>query len=436
MSESKNIRVRFAPSPTGHLHVGGARTAIFNWLFARHHGGTFILRIEDTDRIRSTHEATQGILDSMKWLGLDWDEGPYFQSERLDLYKQKTQELIEAGKAYYEEDPEKGRAIKFRVTETLADFHDEVHGPIKFDARLIKDFVIQKSDGFPTYNFACVVDDTDMGITHIIRGDDHISNTPRQILLYKAFGYEPPKFAHVPMILGEDGTRLSKRHGAVSVMEYERLGFLSDALFNFLALLGWSPGKDQEIVSREECIENFDVHRIRKTASRFNMEKLRWMNAEYIRKTPIPKLREMLAPFVAEAGIDFSKFSADYIEQVIRFYIERFNTLRDFADVTVYVFRNDFEYDEAAVKKFLSDPEVLSLLAEIADLLESVPSFTTDSLKDALQKFIDEKGIKFRKISQPLRVAVTGRTVSPELFGTMVLIGRERVIQRIRKFAK
>ena len=238
---SSNVKVRFAPSPTGYLHIGGARTALFNWLFARHNKGIFLLRIEDTDQQRSTEEATQAILDSMKWLGLDWDEGPYFQSQRLSVYKQYAEKLVAQGKAFYDTDEEGRKAIRFKMQDGVTEINDLIHGTITFDASLIEDFVILKADGFPTYNFACVVDDAEMGVTHIIRGDDHISNTPKQIALYNAFGFKMPEFAHIPMILGEDGSRLSKRHGATSVTEYRDKGYLPHALVNFLALLGWSP---------------------------------------------------------------------------------------------------------------------------------------------------------------------------------------------------
>ncbi|MDO8140158.1 MAG: glutamate--tRNA ligase family protein, partial [Candidatus Brocadiales bacterium] len=279
---SSNVRVRFAPSPTGYLHIGGARTALFNWLFARHNKGVFILRVEDTDQQRSTEESTKAIFDSMKWLGLDWDEGPYYQSQRLSIYKQYAEKLVEHGKAFYDTDAEGRKAIRFRMQDEITEFNDLIHGAITFDAALIEDFVILKADGFPTYNFACVVDDADMDITHIIRGDDHISNTPKQIALYKAFGFNTPEFAHIPMILGEDGSRLSKRHGATAVTDYRDKGYLSHALVNFLALLGWSPGNDQEIISITEMIEKFTLKRVNKTSAQFNNTKLDWMNGQYI----------------------------------------------------------------------------------------------------------------------------------------------------------
>lgn len=291
-----NVKVRFPPSPTGFLHIGGARTALYNWLFARHNNGKMVLRIEDTDRQRSTEEATQAILDSMTWLGLDWDEGPYHQSERLEVYNEHVEKLLKDGKAFYVDDPEKGRAVRFKITDELTGFDDMVHGNIKSDTSLLEDFVIQKADGFPAYNFACVVDDGVMGITHIIRGDDHLSNTPRQIALYKALGFDLPKFAHIPMILGEDGSRMSKRHGATSVTDYRAKGYLPDAIVNFIALLGWSPGHDQELLSRQEMIEKFTLKRVNKTSSQFDFTKLDWMNSKYIQNLPVGDLVSELQP--------------------------------------------------------------------------------------------------------------------------------------------
>ncbi|MBT3353647.1 MAG: glutamate--tRNA ligase, partial [Candidatus Scalindua sp.] len=299
-----NVKVRFPPSPTGFLHIGGARTALYNWLFARHNNGKMVLRIEDTDRQRSTEEATQAILDSMTWLGLDWDEGPYHQSERLEVYNEHVEKLLKDGKAFYVDDPEKGRAVRFKITDELTGFDDMVHGNIKSDTSLLEDFVIQKADGFPAYNFACVVDDGVMGITHIIRGDDHLSNTPRQIALYKALGFDLPKFAHIPMILGEDGSRMSKRHGATSVTDYRAKGYLPDAIVNFIALLGWSPGHDQELLSRQEMIEKFTLKRVNKTSSQFDFTKLDWMNSKYIQNLPVGDLVSELQPYIKDANLD------------------------------------------------------------------------------------------------------------------------------------
>ncbi|OHB96797.1 MAG: glutamate--tRNA ligase, partial [Planctomycetes bacterium RIFCSPLOWO2_12_38_17] len=321
---SSNVRVRFAPSPTGYLHIGGARTALFNWLFARHNKGVFILRVEDTDQQRSTEESTKAIFDSMKWLGLDWDEGPYYQSQRLSIYKQYAERLVEHGKAFYDTDAEGRKAIRFRMQDEITEFNDLIHGAITFDAALIEDFVILKADGFPTYNFACVVDDADMGITHIIRGDDHISNTPKQIALYKAFGFKMPEFAHIPMILGEDGSRLSKRHGATSVTEYRDKGYLSHALVNFLSLLGWSPGNDQEIISITEMIEKFTLKRVNKTSAQFNNTKLDWMNGQYIKNTPVEELTPEVKAFFEKSGINTAEYTTEWFKNLVSLYHERF----------------------------------------------------------------------------------------------------------------
>ncbi|MFQ5965912.1 MAG: glutamate--tRNA ligase, partial [Candidatus Scalinduaceae bacterium] len=299
---ASKVKVRFPPSPTGFLHIGGARTALYNWLFARHHGGKFILRIEDTDQLRSSKEATQTILDSLTWLGLDWDEGPYYQSNRLNIYQEYVDKMLKEGNAFHVDDPEKGRAVCFKIKNGITDFDDLIHGNISFDTSLIEDFVIQKADGFPSYNFACVVDDGVMEITHVIRGDDHISNTPRQIALCKALDFDIPKFAHIPMILGEDGTRLSKRHGATSVTEYRERGYLPEAIINFIALLGWSPGDDQEFLTKQEMIEKFSLKRVNKTSARFDNTKLDWMNGKYIMGMPTKSLIKKLYSYIEKAG--------------------------------------------------------------------------------------------------------------------------------------
>ncbi|MBT3878937.1 MAG: glutamate--tRNA ligase, partial [Candidatus Scalindua sp.] len=344
-----NVKVRFPPSPTGFLHIGGARTALYNWLFARHNNGKMVLRIEDTDRQRSTEEATQAILDSMKWLGLDWDEGPYHQSERLEIYNEHVEKLLKDGKAFYVDDPEKGRAVRFKITDELTDFDDMVHGNIRSDTSLLEDFVIQKADGFPAYNFACVVDDGVMGITHIIRGDDHLSNTPRQIALYKALGFDLPKFAHIPMILGEDGSRMSKRHGATSVTDYRTKGYLPDAIINFIALLGWSPGHDQELLTRQEMIEKFTLKRVNKTSSQFDFTKLDWMNSKYIQNLPVGDLVREVQPYIKDANLDNNVVSDEWLHKLVELYKERFRTLPEFVTLTTPFFSDEIEYEDAAV---------------------------------------------------------------------------------------
>ena len=428
---SYNVRVRFAPSPTGYLHIGGARTALFNWLFARHNKGVFLLRIEDTDQQRSTEEATQAILDSMKWLGLDWDEGPYFQSQRLAIYKQYAEKLIEQGKAFYDTDAEGRKAIRFKMQDGITEINDLIHGTITFDASLIEDFVILKADGFPTYNFACVVDDADMGITHIIRGDDHISNTPKQIALYKAFGFKMPEFAHIPMILGEDGSRLSKRHGATSVTEYRDKGYLPHALVNFLALLGWSPGNDQEIISITEMIEKFTLKRVNKTSAQFNNIKLDWMNGQYIKNTPVEQLTIDTKRFFEKSGIDMTNIPQAWLTNLVMLYHERFKTFQDLLDQTRFFFTDAIEYDRAAVDKFLKKEGVVELLKEVYSAISLVDNFDKKNMEDSLRALTVKIDVSFSRLAQPLRVSITGKSVSAGIFETMELLGKEKALKRL-----
>ena len=428
---SSNVKVRFAPSPTGYLHIGGARTALFNWLFARHNKGVFLLRIEDTDQQRSTEEATQAILDSMKWLGLDWDEGPYFQSQRLSIYKQYAEKLVEQGKAFYDTDAEGRKAIRFKMLDGVTEINDLIHGTITFDTSLIEDFVILKADGFPTYNFACVVDDAEMGITHIIRGDDHISNTPKQIALYKAFGFKMPEFAHIPMILGEDGSRLSKRHGATSVTEYRDKGYLPHALVNFLALLGWSPGNDQEIISISEMIEKFTLKRANKTSAQFNNIKLDWMNGQYIKNTPVEQLTAEVKRFFEKSGIDMTKITAEWLTNLVILYHERFKTFLDLQNQTRFFFTDAIEYDQAAVSKFLKKEGAGELLKEVYAAVSQVDNFDKKTLEDSLRALTEKLGVGFSKLAQPMRVAITGKSVSAGIFETMELLGKEKTINRL-----
>lgn len=433
---NNSIRVRFPPSPTGFLHIGGARTALYNWLFARHHKGTFILRLEDTDRARSTDEAVESILESMKWLGLDWDEGPFFQSKRLDMYKEYVEKLLKGGKAYYSEDAEKGRAVRFKMAEGVTEVDDLIHGKITFDASLIEDFVILKADGFPTYNFACVVDDCTMGITHVIRGDDHISNTPKQVALYHALGVKLPKFGHIPMILGEDGTRLSKRHGATSVTEYREKGYLPEAVTNFIALLGWSPGGNQEFLTRDEMIEKFSLERVNTTPARFNTTKLDWMNSHYIKHTHPEALIEKLKPFLAKASIDTTSLSMPWLKKLVELYRERFKTLEDFVVQTRFLFFDDVEYDEAAVEKFIKKDGVSNLLKEAYAELSNLDGFEIEKLEACLRILTEKYKIGFGKLAQPLRVAITGKSVSAGIFETMELLGKEKTLKRLEYSVK
>ncbi len=426
------IKVRFAPSPTGYLHIGGARTALFNWLFARHSKGIFLLRIEDTDQQRSTDEATKAILDSMKWLGLDWDEGPYFQSRRLAVYKQHAEDLVSKGRAFYDTDAEGRKAIRFKMQDGVTEIADLIHGTITFDTSLIEDFVILKADGFPTYNFACVVDDAEMGITHIIRGDDHISNTPKQIALYRAFGFKMPEFAHIPMILGEDGSRLSKRHGATSVTEYRDRGYLPHALVNFLALLGWSPGNDQEILTIQEMIEKFTLKRVNKTSAQFNNIKLDWMNGQYIKNTPIERLVPEVRAFFENSGtVDVSKISAKWLADLVVLHQERFKTFQDLLNQIQFFFTDTVEYDPAAVDKFLKKEGAGDLLREVHATLSAVNNFEKKHLEDSLRALTGKIGVGFSKLAQPIRVAITGKSVSAGIFETMELLGREKTLGRL-----
>lgn len=389
------------------------------------------MRIEDTDQQRSTDEATEAILDSMKWLGLDWDEGPYFQSQRLSVYKQHAEKLVALGKAFYDTDEEGRKAIRFKMQDGTTEINDLIHGTITFDASLIEDFVILKADGFPTYNFACVVDDAEMGITHIIRGDDHISNTPKQMALYNAFGFKMPEFAHIPMILGEDGSRLSKRHGATSVTEYRDRGYLPHGLVNFLALLGWSPGNDQEIISLQEMIEKFTLKRVNKTSAQFNNTKLDWMNGQYIKNTPVEQLTPAVKAFFGKSGIDLTATPAEWISSLVKLHQERFKTFQDLINQTRFFFTDAIEYDQAAVDKFLKKDGVGELLKEVRAAIAPVDNFGQKHLEDALRGLTTKLGVGFSKLAQPIRVAITGKSVSAGIFETMELLGREKVLNRL-----
>lgn len=428
---SSSVKVRFPPSPTGFLHIGGARTALYNWLFARHNNGKMVLRIEDTDRQRSTEEATQAILESLTWLGLDWDEGPYHQSDRLEIYNEHVEKLLKEGKAFHVDDPEKGRAVRFKITEELTGFDDMVHGNINSDTSLIEDFIIQKADGFPAYNFACVVDDGEMGITHVIRGDDHLSNTPRQVALYKALGFDLPKFAHIPMILGEDGSRMSKRHGATSVTDYRTKGYLPDALVNFIALLGWSPGHDQELLTRQEMIEKFTLKRVSKTSSRFDFTKLDWMNSKYIQDLPVGNLVSELQPYLKDANLNGKVVSDEWLHKLVTLYKERFRTLPEFITLTAPFFSDEIEYEEKAVQKHLKKGNS-SLVIDALKKLKEVKDFSSIAeLESCLRSITDEHSIGFGKLAQPLRVALIGKSASAGIFETLELLGKDKTLKRL-----
>ncbi|PKN19119.1 MAG: glutamate--tRNA ligase [Deltaproteobacteria bacterium HGW-Deltaproteobacteria-6] len=452
------IRTRFAPSPTGYLHIGGARTALFNWLFSRHNGGEFVLRIEDTDQQRSTDESTRAILDAMTWMGLNWDEGPHFQAQRVGLHRDMVQKLIDEGKAYVctctpEELEAKrkealatgkkpkydgtcrdknlkkstGSVVRFRGAQTgITIVEDLIKGNISFNNDELDDLIIERGDGYPTYNFAVVIDDAMMNITHVIRGDDHVNNTPRQILMYQALGFEVPKFAHVPMILGSDKARLSKRHGATSVMAYKEMGYLPEALVNYLVRLGWSHG-DQEIFSQKELVDFFALDAVGKSPAVFNPEKLLWLNAHYIKEANPGRLMEEMKP-LWPAGTDAT--DAVFTKKVIADLQPRAKTLVELAEVANFYFTDSVHYEEQAAQKFLT-PEIAPHLKAMAEAIPGVQNFSKEGLEEFLKTFIEERGIKFKAIAQPLRVALTGKTVSPGIDEVMVTLGRDRVVQRI-----
>ena len=457
------VKTRFAPSPTGYLHVGGARTALFSWLYSRHCNGQFVLRIEDTDRERSTQEAIDAILDSMQWLNLNWDEGPYYQTKRFDRYKQVIDELLKTGHAYKcycskerleqvrEEQMKEGKkprydghcrdcnkehdalepyVVRFKNPQDgVVAFDDLVKGHIEFQNSELDDFIIQRSDGTPTYNFCVVVDDFDMGITHVIRGDDHVNNTPRQINLYKAMGAPVPVFGHLAMILGDDGTKLSKRHGAVSVMQYREDGYLPEALLNYLVRLGWSHG-DQEIFSREQMIELFDPKAITKSASSFNTKKLKWINAQYIKSLPVEDVANELVWHMHRIGIDESKGPDPKL--VVKAYAERCQTLNEMAEKAKCYYTNISEYDAAGVKKWIKEGSV-EILNKSYEVLEKLTSWDAVQIDKALEDLAASLDIGMGKVGQPLRLAMTGTPTSPGIGDTMLLVGRERTLSRIKQ---
>jgi len=458
---AETARVRFAPSPTGYLHVGGARTALFNWLYARRVGGKFLLRIEDTDQLRSTEASTQAILDALSWLGLTWDEEPVFQARRVDMHRAMVKKLIDAGKAFrcactQEELEEKRRralaegrkpkydgtcrekqltqaastVVRFRCPQVgMTTVRDLIKGNITFNNEELDDLVIERSDGYPTYNFAVVVDDIEMGITHVIRGDDHVNNTPRQILLYEALGSDPPQFGHVPMILGADKARLSKRHGATSVMAYQEMGYLPEALVNYLVRLGWSHG-DQEIFSIHELIDIFSLTSVGKSAAIFNPEKLLWLNQHYIKEYPADRLVENMIPFWAARGFDVS--DPDYLRHVVENLRARAKTLVEMADAGAFYFQDKVDYDPEAASKFLT-ADMKELLLAVADRLPSCREYSKAGMEAFLREVAEDRGVKLKVIAQPLRVALTGKSVSPGVDEVMLTLGKDRVIRRIHQ---
>ena len=424
------VRVRFAPSPTGYLHIGSARTALFNWLYARHTGGKFILRIEDTDKERSKHEYLDEILASLKWLFMEWDEDLTFQSKRFEVYKKYAEILVEKKLAYRE-----GPAIIFKVDkEKSVSFEDMIHGKIEFSTNEIKDQVLMKSDGTPTYNFACVVDDSEMNITHVIRGDDHISNTPKQILLYKALDFEIPQFAHIPLILSKDGGRLSKRHGATSIFEYKNMGFLPEAMVNYLSLMGWAPGNDVEILPIAEMIKLFDVKNVNKTGATFDMDKLGWLNSQYIKDMEITKVSLASENFLKDKNILDDKFDKDRWVKIVKAYKERTRTLVDFTSVYRIFFGDTLEYDEKAVEKYLKKPNSKDIITKCKSVLEALKAFDQHPIEDAYRKLAEELKVKPAELIHTTRVAISGKTVGAGLFEMMAILGRDKVLARMGKF--
>ena len=474
------VRVRFAPSPTGYLHVGGARTALFNWLFARRQGGTFVLRIEDTDAERSSWEMVTGIVEGLRWLGLDWDEGPdvggphapYFQSQRLDKHRAMAERLVADGHAYYCYcSPERiqatrqaaeaagggwmydracrarsaeeiaqldavgaPRAIRFLVPDGQTTFDDQVHGPIGFDNANIEDFVILRSDRQPTYHLSVVADDIDMAISHVVRGDDHISNTPKQVLLYQAFGQPVPSFAHVPLILGPDKKRLSKRHGATSVTEYQRAGYLAEAMVNFLALLGWSPGDDRELFTRDELIQAFTLEGISGGSAVFNPEKLEWMNQQHIMRLTAQELAVRIEPLMRAAGLwreEFGGTERQWLLQVMELFKPRLKRLVNFIDDARPLLVDRIDFDEQAVRKHLARAELRDPFSKLRQALTEAADFNQATLEHLLRDVAARQGVKPGALIHATRVAVTGRGISPGLFEVLELLGRERTLSRL-----
>jgi len=473
---NKTVRVRFAPAPTGYLHVGGARTALYNWLFARHHQGAFVLRIEDTDQVRSTEESVGGILHSLHWLGLDWDEGPevggdlgpYFQMQRLHFYRAAAEQLLEEKKVYFcyctpEELKERreaalargetpgydrrcrdlspreratleaqGRkpALRFAMPlegETVV--HDLVRGDVHFANQQLDDLIIVRADGLPTYNFAVVVDDILMQITHVIRGDEHLANTPRQIRIYEALGHTPPQFAHVSMILGLDRAKLSKRHGAISVSDYQDAGYLPEAMVNFLALLGWAYDDKRELFTREELIEHFALEKVNPAPSVFSEEKLDWMNGVYIRQLEPDDLAKRLLPFLRKTGLDADVERALRLVPLIQ---ERMKVLSDGVELVDFFFQEEIAYDpQLLIGKEMTAQESRAALKVTGKRLEKLPLFDEESLEKALRRLADDLSLTAGQLFSIIRIAVTGKKVAPPLFGTLAVLGRRRALRRI-----
>lgn len=476
------VRVRFAPSPTGYLHIGGARTALFNWLFAHKMGGKLILRIEDTDTERLKEDSVSQILTSLKWLGINWDEGPevgggcgpYYQSERLPIYKKYAEQLLEQGKAYYcfcssadlEAQREKQRAAKqpFRYARTCRDLpveeakaraaagepysvrvkipvegtitvHDLIHGDVTFNMDQFDDFVIVKSNGMPTYNFAVVVDDHLMGMTHVLRAEEHLSNTPKQLLIYEALGWEPPKFGHMPMILAPDRSKLSKRHGATSVEEFRSQGYLAEAIVNYLTLLGWGPGDERELFTLQETVKLFELEQMSKKAAIYDTKKLTWMNGQYLSELPLEKILPEAKPFFIKDGFvteDWFAEHEEYFAKLLDVVRVRVKTLQEVADAASYFFQDVTEYDPKGVAKHFK-PESVGLLEQCIAAVEADEVYDLASTEAAYNKIAADNELALGKVIHPTRLALTGRTVSPGMFDVMVLLGKEKTLERLHK---
>jgi glutamyl-tRNA synthetase len=482
--KNNKIRLRFAPSPTGMLHIGGARTALFNWLYARHCNGTFVLRIEDTDQVRSTEEAVNVILNGMEWLGLDWDEGPgkegeygpYYQMQRLSIYQKYAEQLIKDKKAYYcycsreelaesrkrqiregknpkydrhclnltEEEKrkyeEEGRkpVIRLKIPPKKIVFNDLLRGKVTFEGEILSDFVIMKSDGIPTYNYAVAIDDALMNISHVMRGDDHISNTPKQILIYEALGFDIPKFAHIPMIMGADHAKLSKRHGAASVMEYKKMGYIPEAVVNYIAHLGWSPGDEREIFSKEELIKEFALDKISKHAAIFSMNKLDWFNNEYLKKMSVNSLTKMLIPFLEEANYIkkeevLSLKKNDYLKKVVNLLQGRFRNFSQFIAYTDYFFLEEVNIEPKTFDSVLNKEGVTDILNKLKEKLSTLKCWEEEGIENAVREIASSLQIKAGKIIHPTRVALTGKKIGPGLFELMLVLGQDKTVKRLGK---
>ncbi len=491
-----SVVTRFAPSPTGYLHIGGARTALFNWLFARKHRGKFILRIEDTDRLRSSEESTRKILEDLKWLGLNWDEGPevggdngpYFQSQRIDIYNEYLNRLLEEGRAYKcfetaeelaaarERAKQEGRGYKYdgagkRLTkEQIAELEtqgrpyvvrlampeediivsDTILGDVRFPKDELEDFVIRKSDGFPTYHFAVVVDDYLMGVTHVIRGQEHLMNTPKHVALQMALGFASPIYAHVPLIFNMDGSKMSKRDKEkaikkgltppeIDVYDFRKSGYIPEALLNFIVLLGWSPGGDKEFMTIDEMRELFSLERIGKTNAKFDRDKLLAFNSRYIQTLNEDRLKQLIREFLADTNYALKLAGDEELSKIIELYRPRAKTLKELAEMSEFFFAEEIRYDEKAVRKFLQKEHGRAILRDVETILTEIDDWDEKSIENGLARYCEEKGLKFGKVAQPVRVAVTGTTVSPPIFETLVLLGREKVLRRFaiaRKLAE